>query len=73
LANLLDNWFEDQWENEAPDFAVAALEAIPVGAVYSAAQYEAMGNLESDGGEVEDFLEILANPAFIRKENPDES
>lgn len=64
LAHLLDNWFEDQWENEAPDFAVNALQAIPVGAVYSAAQYEAMGDLDSD--DVEAFLEILANPAFIR-------
>lgn len=64
LANYLDNWFEDQWAANAPDFAVDALEAIPVGAIYSPEDFDAMDQLDRVD-DVDKFLEILRHPDTI--------
>lgn len=68
LAQNLDNQFEERFEGDAPEFAVDALEAIPVGAIYSEEDFDAM-SLVGDG-DSDAFLEILRNPSIIIQPEP---
>jgi hypothetical protein len=51
VANLLDDTFEDQAFEKAADFAVASIEAIPVGMLYDPAVLEDLVACYLDGAE----------------------
>lgn len=63
IAGVLDSAFEDQFEDDAPEFAVRALETIPVGAVYSYEDIDAIQGWHTRGSEY--LLELLATPSSI--------
>ena len=66
LAVCLDDVFEHQYEDDAPDFAVEALEAIPVGAVYSKKDIKQLriSFFGKENGTAK-FLDLLRQPSRI--------
>lgn len=63
VASVLDDEFENTYDDDAPEFAVDALKAIPVGAVYAALDIDEL--LNRDRVDSAATLEWLANPTMI--------